>query len=69
MSINGFKRVWSAPRAAMKGATLQDLTARGKWLYDYSKQRAMNNPDVVVLPPFTGEVGSWQGFTFIEGLP
>lgn len=63
----GWKRAWSAPRAAIKGGTLWELTPRGKWLTNYSRLRAMDNPDIVISAPMPMEFGIVEGFRFIRG--
>lgn len=62
-------KYWSPPKKVHRGADLFNLTPKGRWYYERSKQRALLHqethgwPFVVLMQ---GEIGRIESFRIIE---
>lgn len=65
----GLVRIWRQPSRAMRGATLDRLTPRGRWLLEQSRTRFERRPDAYLStkPMFPGEIGQIDSFRVIVG--
>lgn len=67
MNTPGFKRRWSRPLRAFRGADLVNFTPRGRYLLDQSRARYLRRPDAYPIEQQTirGELVEIESFRFI----